>query len=65
MKVFNKWLVMGKVGDNVRLAHPGFKTKNDAIYALNNAGFKRLSDNSWEDSFGQQFYITKNTKEYK
>jgi hypothetical protein len=29
------------------------------------AGFKRLSDNLWEDSKENKFFVEKNTKEYR
>ena len=64
MKAFGKWLVMARVKDSTHLAHPGFKTKRDAIETLTTSGFKRLSDNLWTDSNGQHFFITKNVIEY-
>ena len=64
MKIFGKWLVYGKVNGKARIACNGFNTKKEAIQALSMAGFKRLNDNLWEDSLGQQFFIEKNTKEY-
>lgn len=42
----------------------GFKTKKEAIDALTTAGFKKLDNNLWGDSLGQQFFIEKNIKEY-
>jgi len=65
MKTFNKWLVYGQVNGHKRIATPGFNTKKEAIQALTMAGFKKISDNLWEDSLGQLFYIEKNIKEYK
>lgn len=61
MKIFGKWLV---IHDKNRIASSGYNTKKEAIDALATAGFKRLGDNIWEDSLGQQFFIEKNTKEY-
>ena len=65
MKTFGKWVVMGRVNGNTRLAHPGFKTRKDAEITMASVGFERVSDNLWIDSFGQEFYITKNTAEYR
>lgn len=64
MKVFGKWLVMGIINRKYRIAS-SFMTKEDAIEALNNCGFKRLDNNLWEDSLGQKFFIEKNMKEWK
>ncbi len=69
MKVYGKWLVMGRVErkDTPRIAS-SFMTKKDAIEALDRAFLKngkKLNSNLWEDSMGQQFYIEKNTKEWR
>jgi len=64
MKVFKKWLIYGLSNGKARIA-TSFHKKEDAIDALNSAGFKRLEDNLWEDRIGQRFFIEKNAKEYK
>ena len=69
MTVYGKWLVMARVErqDVPRIAS-SFNTKKDAIEALDRAFIKKgkkLNSNLWEDSLGQQFYIEKNTKEYR
>ena len=62
MKAFGKWLVMATVNGKSRIAHPVFKTKKEAEITLASAGFKKVDENLWEDSLGQQFYIEKNKK---
>ena len=64
MKVFGKYLVKARVNGNTRLAHPGFNTKKDAVERLNEC-FERISDNLWKDRHGQEFFIEKNTVEYR
>ena len=64
MKIFNKYLVMAQVNGKSRLAHPGFKTRKEAVATLDMT-FSKINDNLWEDSFGQQFWIEKNTNEYR
>lgn len=63
MKVFGKWVVIGRVDGSTRLAHPGFRTKKEAAERLTEC-FERVGKNLWKDSFGQEFYIKKNTTEY-
>ena len=63
MKVFNKWLVMVKLGKHDRVvAH--FARKDEAEEALT-ASFAKRDDNDWEDEFGRHFRVEKNTKEYR
>ena len=64
MKVYNKWLIIGKVDESTRIA-TSFMKKQDAIDLLDRTKLKRVNDNLWEDSLGQQFYIEKNTREYR
>jgi hypothetical protein len=64
MKVFGKWLVMGMVNNKAQIV-ASFKTNKDAVEALELAGFKRLSDNLWEDSKENKFFVEKNIKEYR
>jgi hypothetical protein len=64
MKVFGKWLVMGMIDNKAQIV-ASFRTNNDAIEALELAGFKRLSDNLWEDSKENKFFVEKNIKEYR
>jgi hypothetical protein len=64
MKVFGKWLVMGMVNNKAQIV-ASFKTNKDAVEALELAGFKRLSDNLWEDSKENKFFVEKNVKEYR
>lgn len=67
MKVFGKWLVLGNIGkiDGVDIVASSFMTRKDAVDGLETSGFRRLSDNEWEDSLGRRFHIEKNTKEWK
>ena len=62
MTAFGKWLVFAESNGSKRLAHPGFKTKKEAEITLASAGFKKVDENLWEDSLGQQFYVEKNKK---
>jgi hypothetical protein len=64
MKVFGKWLVMGMINNKAQIV-ASFKTNKDAVEALELAGFKRLSDNLWEDSKENKFFVEKNVKEYR
>jgi hypothetical protein len=64
MKVFGKWLVMGMIDNKAQIV-ASFKTNKDAVEALELAGFKRLSDNLWEDSKENKFFVEKNIKEYR
>jgi hypothetical protein len=64
MKVFGKWLVMGMIGNKAQIV-ASFKTNKDAVEALELAGFKKLSDNLWEDSKENKFFVEKNVKEYR
>ena len=63
MKAFGKYLVMVNVNGKSKIAHPGFKTRKDAVSMLNMT-FSKVNDNLWEDSLGQKFWIKKNTTEY-
>lgn len=63
MKAFGKYLVMVNVNGSSKIAHPGFKTRKDAVSTLNMT-FSKVNDNLWEDSLGQKFWIKKNTTEY-
>lgn len=64
MKVYGKYLVMGTVNGKAGIISHA-RTKKDAIINLSLAGMKRISDNLWEDSASNKFFIEKNTKEYK
>jgi hypothetical protein len=64
MKVFGKWLVMGMIDNKAQIV-ASFRTNKDAVEALELAGFKRLSDNLWEDSKENKFFVEKNVKEYR
>ena len=64
MKTFGKYLVMTNIDGKAKQAHPGFKTRKDAVATLDMT-FEKISDNLWKDSKGQEFWIEKNTKEYK
>jgi hypothetical protein len=64
MKVFGKWLVMGMIDNKAQIV-ASFRTNKDAVEALELAGFKRLSDNLWEDSKENKFFVEKNIKEYR
>jgi hypothetical protein len=64
MKVFGKWLVMGIIDNKAQIV-ASFRTNKDAVEALELAGFKRLSDNLWEDSKENKFFVEKNIKEYR
>jgi hypothetical protein len=64
MKVFDKWLVIGTVDNKTHIV-ASFRTNKDAVESLELAGFKRLSDNLWEDSKENKFFVEKNVKEYR
>lgn len=66
MKVYGKYLVMARCyeGDRNRVA-ASFMTKKEAVETLDRIFKKRINNNLWEDKLGQQFFVIKNTKEYK
>lgn len=63
MKVFGKWLVRAKSNDVVGIG-ASFQRKNEAIETLNNL-FGESQNGIWTDSIGTEYWIEKNTKEYK
>lgn len=63
MKIFGKWLVYGNVNGKKRMA-AHFRTKADAIEALDRAGFEKIGKEEWKDRLGQTFTIEKNKAEY-
>lgn len=63
MKVYRKWLVLGRVNGKSGI-FASFNTKKGAEEAMELAGFKRLGQNLWSDSNDNKFFIDKNVKEF-